>query len=170
MAIDSFAIDEEMPQFYGELRRIAHLLLRRGQAGETLNTTALVNEAWLKLAGADARFNDRQHFFAASARAMRHILVDAARRRGASKRGGLQVAATPADSELAIAAQAEQVLAIEEALASLADLDPRLTQVVECRVFAGYSEEETAEVLGLSLRTSQRLWTRARAWLAVAMS
>jgi RNA polymerase sigma factor (TIGR02999 family) len=165
---DRGAFDRLMPHFYGDLRRIAHGQLGRIRPGETLDTTALVHEAYLKLANHAGGYADRGHFFAVSARAMRQILVDYARRRGASKRGGDQPPSPPGDPP-AIDAEIEQVLAVEEALSRLSELDPRLVRVVECRVFGGYSEEETAAALGLSLRTAQRLWMRAKAWLAEEM-
>ncbi len=166
---DREAFDRLMPHFYADLRRIAHGQLGRIRPGETLDTTALVHEAYLKLADHAGHYADRGHFFAVSARAMRQILVDYARRRGASKRGGDQAAPPHPGDPPAIDAEIEQVLAVEDALSRLSELDPRLVRVVECRVFGGYSEEETAAALGLSLRTAQRLWMRARAWLAEEM-
>jgi RNA polymerase sigma factor (TIGR02999 family) len=162
---DRGALDCLIPLLYEDLRRIAHRQLGRLRPGQTLNTTGLVSEAYLRLAGRDAGYADRAHFFAVSATAMRQILVDHSRRRGARKRGGGMVPVTLDESVLAADAEAEQVLAVEQALSRLTELDPRLVQVVECRVFAGYTEEETAEALGLSLRSTQRYWSRARAWL-----
>ncbi|HRC84036.1 MAG TPA: ECF-type sigma factor [Thermoanaerobaculia bacterium] len=166
---DREAFDRLMPLLYGDLRRIAHRQLGRLRPGQTWNTTALVHEVYLKLADKDGDYQDRAHFFALSARAMRQILVDYSRRRNAAKRGGVQVAETLDENFHAAAAEAEQVLALEQALARLAELDPRLVQVVECRVFAGYTEEETAQALAISLRSVQRYWMRARAWLAEEM-
>lgn len=166
---DRAAFDRLMPLLYADLRRIAHGQLGRIRPGQTLDTTALVHEAYLKLADHAGAYADRGHFFAVSARAMRQILVDYARRRGASKRGGDQAAAPLADGPPAIDAEIGQVLAVEQALSRLSELDTRLVRVVECRVFGGYSEEETATALGLSLRTAQRLWMRAKAWLAEEM-
>lgn len=171
---DRAAFDRLVPRVYGELRRIAHRLLGRRPGGDSWNTTALVHETYLKLAAGAGGYNDRQHFFAVSARAMRHLLVDSARRRAALKRGGPASPET-LDEEalagvLAEAGEAERILAVEEALERLADLDPRLTQVIECRIFAGYSEEETALALGVSLRSVQRYFLRAKAWLAEEMS
>ncbi len=167
--IDRPGLDRALPGIYDELRRIAHRMLGRLKPGATWSTTALVNETYLKLAGRAGGYQDRAHFFAVSARAMRHILVDYARRRRADKRGGALSPDTLDDDAVAIEVQVERILAVEAALLRLADLDPRLTQVVECRVFAGYSEAETAEALGLSLRSVQRYWMRARAWLAEEM-
>ena len=166
---DRAAFDALLPLLYPELRRIAHRQLARVRAGETWNTTALVHEAYLKLAGHPGGYADLPHFYAVSARAMRHLLVDFARRRTAAKRGGPQMPETLDESLVDAAAEAERILAIEQALSRLAELDPRLVQVVECRVFAGYTEEETAAALELSLRSVQRYWQRPRAWLAEEM-
>lgn len=163
---DSEAFGRLLPHLYEDLRRIAHRQLVRLPLGETWNTTALVNEAYLRLVEHHGDYNDRLHFFAVSATAMRQILVDYSRRRMAAKRGG-GVPPEPLDeSSLAASAEAEAVLAVEDVLSRLGDVDPRLVAVVECRVFGGYTEEETAAALGLSLRSTQRLWVRARAWLA----
>ncbi len=165
------AFDRLVPLVYDELRRIAHGHLRRHRPGQTLDTTGLVHEAYLKLAeqgGLDVR--DRGHFLAVSARAMRQVLVDFARARTAAKRGGPDVQRVPLEEEAAaVASQAELLLDIDRALESLRGHSERLAQVVECRYFAGYSEEETAEALGTSLRTAQRDWLRARAWLRRAL-
>jgi RNA polymerase sigma factor (TIGR02999 family) len=163
---DGEAFAALVPLLYGELRQLAHRQLVRLRPGETWNTTALVHEAYLKLVHHDGGYADRAHFFALSARAMRQVLVDYARRRSAAKRGG-GGAAVPLDEDaLAADAEAERVLAVEEAISRLAELDPRLVQVVECRAFAGYTEEETAAALSMSLRSVQRYWMRARGWLA----
>lgn len=166
---DRGAFDQLMPLLYGDLRRIAHGQLGRLRPGQTMNTTALVNEVYLKLADHGGGFADRGHFFAVSATAMRQILVDYARKRRAGKRGGGVEDESLSDHSPALEAEIEQVLAVEQALSRLSELDPRLVQVVECRVFGGYSEDETALALGLSLRTAQRLWMRAKAWLAEEM-
>jgi len=161
------AFDRLVPLVYDELRRIAHGHLRRHRSGGTLDTTGLVHEAYLKLAaqeGLDVR--DRGHFLAVSARAMRQVLVDFARARAAAKRGGPEARrVTLEDDSAAVAAQAERLLDVDRALERLRAHSDRLSRVVECRYFAGYSEEETAEALGVSLRTAQRDWLRARAWL-----
>jgi RNA polymerase sigma factor (TIGR02999 family) len=167
---DPAAFDGLVGLLYADLRHIAHRQLGRLRPGETWNTTALVHEVYLKLAGHDGSYADRTHFLAVSARAMRQILVDYARRRATAKRGGDLAPASLDEATVAAEAEAEQVLAIEQALARLATLDGRLVQVVECRVFGGYTEEETAAALGLSLRSVQRLWLRARAWLAEEMA
>jgi RNA polymerase sigma-70 factor, ECF subfamily len=166
------AFDRLVPLVYDELRRIAHHHLRRSRRGRTLNTTALVHEAWLKMSDPAALdVKDRSHFLAVSACAMRQVLVDFARTRTAAKRGGGQLAQVTLDDGLAsVEAQAELMLDLDRALARLRVHNERLAQVVECRYFAGMSEEETAEALGVSLRTAQRDWLRARAWLKEELS
>lgn len=156
---------------YDELRRIAHRELGGGyRASETMSTTALVHEAYLKLVdGARAGAESRTHFFALSCRAMRQILIDHARRRMAQKRGG-GAAHIPLENAVAVAEErAEALLALDEALTRLAALDPRLEQVVECRYFGGLSVEETAAIVGTSPRTVERDWSRAKAYLMQAV-
>jgi len=151
---------------YDDLRRIARRQLGRLRPGQTINSTGLVHEAYLKMVDQSrVSLQDRSHFFAVSARAMRQILVDHARRRGRRKRGGDAKPTTLDDAMTPIAADAERILLIHDALDRLTAVDARLTQVVECRFFAGYSEDETAEILGVSARTVRRDWMRARAWL-----
>jgi RNA polymerase sigma factor (TIGR02999 family) len=163
---DRTAFDRLLPLVYDELRRIARGHLRRGARGQTLDTTGLVHEAYLKLAASEGlRVQDRQHFMAISARAMRQVIVSRARARAADKRGG-GVAPVPLDEERAAAEhQARWLLDLDLALAELRQRDERLATIVDCRFFAGMSEEETAETLSVSLRTVQRGWMRARAWL-----
>lgn len=155
---------------YDQLKALARRV-RAGRAGETLNTTALVNEAWLKLAaGQGVWWKDREHFFAVAARAMRQILVDSARRRTASKRGGAGRWLVSLDEGRERApVRPEQLLALDEALTRLAAIDPRRAEVVEQRYFAGLSVPETARVLGISTATVERDWRTARAWLAVEL-
>jgi RNA polymerase sigma factor (TIGR02999 family) len=168
---DAAAFDRLVPLVYDDLRRVARGQLRKGGRGSLLDTTALVHEAWFKLSeGGDVAFQDRGHFLAVSARAMRQVIVDLARRRNAAKRGGGAVHAVLDEGSVAAAEDAFRVLAIDLALDRLAARSPRLAQVVECRFFAGLGEEETAEALGVSLRTVQREWTRARAWLREDLS
>ena len=153
-----------IPLMYQDLRRIARRERSRVRAGETLQTTALVHEAYLKL-GHVASFNDDEHFLRACALAMRHILVNHARERMARKRGG-GAANIPIDEAPEISgAPDEIVVKINTALLDLAQLSPRLAQVVECRFFAGYEDSETAVALGLTDRTVRRDWVKARAWL-----
>lgn len=163
---DAGAFERMIPIVYADLRRLARAQLRRMRPGATLDTTALVHEAYLKLVDQDrAVFQDRGHFLAVSAIAMRQLLVDHARHKGRDKRGG-GAAHDPID-ELAdrIGRDAREILELDLALGRLADVEPRLARVVECRYFAGLSEAETAEALGVSLRTAQREWLKARAWL-----
>jgi RNA polymerase sigma factor (TIGR02999 family) len=164
------AFDELVPMVYGQLREIARRQLRRLPRGETLNTTGLVHEAYMQLVdetGVD--WQDRSHFLAVAARAMRRIAVDHARHRSAQKRGGGLPAATLEPDHAGAAGQPETVLAVHDALAQLGEINERLVRVVECRYFAGMTEEETAEALDVSVRTVQRDWTRARAWLLKAL-
>jgi RNA polymerase sigma factor (TIGR02999 family) len=156
-----------LPSVYEELRRLARRQRRRLPAGHTLATTALVHEAYLKIAGR-AEWQGESHVRAAAAIAMRQILVDYARERSALKRGGGQAIVALADHDAADS-QARQVVGLDSALRDLAKVDGRLVRIVECRVFAGYSEEETARALSTSLRTVQRDWSRARTWLKEAM-
>jgi len=163
---DRTAFDRLLPLVYDELRRIARSHLRRGARGQTLDTTGLVHEAYLKLAASEGlRVQDRQHFMAVSARAMRQVIVSRARARAADKRGG-GVPPVQFDEERAAAErQAQWLLDLDLALAQLRQRDERLAAIVDCRFFAGMSEGETAETLSVSLRTVQRGWVRARAWL-----
>ncbi|MEM7050172.1 MAG: ECF-type sigma factor [Acidobacteriota bacterium] len=166
---DREAFDRLMPLVYQDLRRIAHGHLRRGPLGQTLQTTGLVHEAYLKLIDPSGlEVKDRGHFLALAARAMRQVVIQIARRKGAAKRGGGE-RPLPLDEErlgaLALDGGSARLLTLDAALERLAERDQRLARVVECRFFAGLSEQETAEALGVSLRTAQRIWMRARAWL-----
>ncbi|MGI9182743.1 MAG: ECF-type sigma factor [Longimicrobiaceae bacterium] len=166
---DHQALDAFFARVYEELRRLASQV-RRGRAGETLSTTALVHEAYLKLVpSAEIEWESRAHFFAVAARAMRQVLVSAARRRLAEKRGGGDWLVTLGDSVPSEPVRPERLLALDEALARLAAMDERQARIVEQRFFAGLTVEETAEVLGLSERTVKRDWRAARAWLAAEL-
>lgn len=160
--------DELLPIFYADLKRLARRERARVGAGVTLQTTALVHEAYLKLRGAGG-WNDDSHFLRAAALAMRHALVNHAEARLAAKRGGGAPHLPPTEAlEVGVDAafaRDENLLALNQALERLAELSPRLAQVVECRFFAGYDERETARTLALSERTVRRDWTLARAWL-----
>ena len=163
---DRAAFDRLVPLVYDELRRMARRHLRRGPRGPTLDTTALVHEAYLKLAGSPGlRLNDRGHLMAVTARAMRQVIVSRARARLARKRGGGEVVVTLEEERVGKAPAAEWLVDLDRALDRLRARDEQLARVFECRYFAGLGEEETAEALGLSLRTGQRAWMRARAWL-----
>jgi RNA polymerase sigma factor (TIGR02999 family) len=162
------AAEQLFPVLYDEVSRLAHRERRRVRAGETMRTTALVNEAYLKLIRSGA-FNDRAHFLRAAALAMRHILVNHARDRVAAKRGGGAPLET-LDEEIAGEAPADAtVIEVHEAVDRLAQLDERLAQVVECRFFAGFTEQDTAMALGMTERTIRRDWVKARAWLRVEL-
>lgn len=163
---DQAALERLVPLVYGELRRIAHRYMRREDPGHTLRTTALVNEAYLRLIDVDhVEWQDRAHFFAVSAQMMRRILVDAARARGREKRGGGSPVLNLSDSVEALIARGPKLMALDDALNSLAKLDTRKAMVVEMRFFGGLSAEETASVLGISAQTVLCDWTLARAWL-----
>ena len=163
---DRAAFDQLVPMLYDDLRKVARAQLRRGRPGATLDTTVLVHELYLKMADQlrlDAR--DRGHFLAISAHAMRQVIADYARRRTAAKRGG-DSDPVPLDEVPEIAdREARWLLDVDQALERLAGRDERMAKVVECRFFAGFSEEETAAALDTSVRTVQRDWMRARAWL-----
>ena len=155
-----------MTQVYGELRCLARKYMRAERANHTLQATALVNEAYLRLMGQqDASWQDRAHFFAAAAQLMRHILVDHARSRKAGKRGGEQQQVTLTESIAAEEKKTVEVLALHEALEKLARLDERQARVVEMHFFGGLTFGEIAYVLDTSERTVKRDWTMARAWL-----
>ncbi|MEL7061156.1 MAG: ECF-type sigma factor [Acidobacteriota bacterium] len=166
---DPDAFDRLVELVYDDLRRIARQQ-RRGRSA-TLETSALVHEAYLRLSRADPAWNDRRHFYAVAARAMRQIFVDHARRHRRAKRGG-DVDKVPFDEAMdaPVSAPVERALAIDEALRRLEASEPRLVRVVECRFFAGLSEEETRDVLEVSLRTVQRDWQRAREVLRSILS
>jgi RNA polymerase sigma factor (TIGR02999 family) len=162
---DSDSIQALFPRVYRELKLVARSQLRRA-SGHSLDTTGLVHEAYFKLADLDvAAVADRAHFLAISARAMRQVLVAAARTRNRSKRGSGQRPKTFDDALVGKRVELEDVLAVHDALGRLQSLDPRLVQIVECRFFAGLTEDETAEALGISVSTVQRDWRRAKAWL-----
>ena len=166
---DEEAFSQLVPLVYDHLRRLAHsqLLFKRRN---TLDTTGLVHEAYLKLSSQKgARWRDRSHFFSASAQAMRHILVDAARRRLSQKRGAGENPATLPEEIENEQNHAVDVLAVHQALDRLRKVDPQLSRVVECRFFAGLTGEETAVALDVSERTAHRYWLRAKAWLEVTL-
>jgi RNA polymerase sigma factor (TIGR02999 family) len=162
---DPAARERLVPIVYDELRRLAHYYMRGERTGHTLQTTALVNEVYLRLAGIDGmRWRDRAHFFAMAATLMRRVLVDYARQRAREKRGaGVSVTSL---GEHAVAVQpAVDIVALDEALQRLATVDPQQSRVVELRFFAGLSVDETAEALGISPATVKRDWATARLWL-----
>jgi RNA polymerase sigma factor (TIGR02999 family) len=168
---DDSALAQLVPRVYDELRRIAHRHLRAERPGRTLQTTALVHEAYLRLVDTRrVRWESRAHFLSVAAQAMRRILVDAARARGARKRGG-GVAVEALDEAAAVAPQREaSLVALDDALTALAEVDPRKSRVVELRYFGGLSVEETAAVLRVSPETVHRDWRVAKAWLLRELS
>ena len=167
---DPNALDRLFSLVYDELRRIARRQLNREQPGHTLDTTALVHEAYIKLVDQTrVAWVDRSHFLAIAAQAMHRILVDYARQYRALKRGN-GAERVPLDDEHAVAEErADTLLALDEALSQLAQLDDRLSRVVECRFFGGLTEEETGQALGVTARTVRRDWTKAKGWLQRAL-
>ncbi len=168
---DEQARDQLMPVIYDELRRMARGHLRRERPGHTLQPTALVNEAYLRLVDqSQVNWQNRAHFFGAAARLMRQILVNHAEARQAAKRGGEAERVSLADAELPAAEQEDDLIALDQALRRLEQLDPRQTRIVEMRYFSGLSIEEIAEALGVSPATVKREWSAARAWLRRELS
>lgn len=164
---DPKAAEELLPLVYDELRRLAARKLVQERPGQTLETTALVHEAYLRLVGPSGgdRWDHRGHFFAAAAEAMRRILVEAARRKACLKRGGGLERVDRDPAELPETVRPEELIAVDEALGLLARADPRAAELVKLRYFAGLSMADSAAVLGLSTRSAERTWTYARAWL-----
>ena len=167
---DSKAAAELLPLVYDELRRLAARRLVGEPNQHTLQPTALVHEAWLKISGNEQRaWNGRQHFFASAAEAMRRILVDRARRRLAAKRGAGEVHLDTDDLEIPAPAPDEQLLRVSEALEKFAAADARKAELVKLRFFVGLTFEEAAEVMGIAVPTAKEWWAYARAWLRVEM-
>ena len=168
---DPHAAGQLLPLVYDELRKLAAARLVHEAPGQSLQATALVHEAYLRLVGPDPdrAFDGRGHFFAAAAEAMRRILVERARRRRARKRGGGQARSAVNPDQLTAPGRADDLLALEEALTRLATEDPEAARVVQLRYFAGLSVEEAADSLGMSRATAYRHWTFARAWLRCAL-
>lgn len=159
-------VDHLFPLVYDELRRIAHIHLAGERPDHTLSTTALVHEAYLKLVDQSrAGWQDRAHFCAVASKAMRRILIDYARKRGALKRGGSNQRVSIDENEIAVSEKAGVLVSLDEALDRLSNLDERSATIVELRFFGGLQEEEIAEVVGVSVRTVRRDWVKARAWL-----
>jgi RNA polymerase sigma factor (TIGR02999 family) len=163
---DQSALDKLFPLVHAELRRIARRQMSHERPGHTLQATALVNEAYLKLAGQEGfEWQNRAHFFAVSAQVMRHILIDHARAHARDKRGGGAVQVSLQEAVLVNGQPPEHFLALDEALQKLERVDPQKGKLVELRYFGGLSVEETAEVLNISPRTVRREWRRSKAWL-----
>jgi len=160
------ALEDLLPLIYGELRRVAQRQIRRERPGHSLGASGLVNEAYLKLVDqAEVDWKCREHFFAVAARAMRQVLVDYARKRNAEKRGGEWDRTSLDGKGIGFHTPPEDLLALDQALDRLDRISARMRQVVEYRFYCGLTEEETAELLGVTKRTIQREWAKARAWL-----
>jgi RNA polymerase sigma factor (TIGR02999 family) len=168
---DPTAAEQLLPMVYEELRKLAAAKLAHEKPGQTLQATALVHEAYLRLVDVEKlpSWNGRGHFFGAAAEAMRQILVDRARQKLSLKRGGSFERQELQSDEIATAAAPEEVVSVHDALDALADDDPLAADLVKLRYFAGFSIEEAAEVLQLSRATAYRVWTYARAWLRVSL-
>ena len=160
---DAQSAEEFLPLIYQELRQLARAKMAREQPGHTLQPTALVHEAWMRLG--NARFENRAHFFSAAAEAMRRILIDRARRKLAARHGGREEHMDVNDVEIAAPAKDDELLAVHEALDKLATQDPQKAELVKLRYFAGLSHQEAADSLGIGRRAADRLWALARAWL-----
>lgn len=168
---DKSALDKLMPLVEAELHKLAHHYMRRERGGQTLQTTALVNEAYLKLVDErEAHFQNRTHFFAVAAQLMRRIMVDHARARHALKRGGEALKVSLDEAALVTDERAAELIALDEALGRLAAFDARKCEIVEMRYFGGLSVEEVAEVLKIHPNTVTRDWSAARAWLYADLS
>lgn len=159
------ALDELYPLVYDELHRLARRYMSRERKGHTLQTTALINEAYVRLVGQKVNWANRSHFFAISAQIMRRILIDHARRHAYAKRGGGAQQVSLEEAATVTPDQSAELIRLDEALTSLAEMDPRRSQVVELRYFGGLNNEEIAGVLNVSENTVTRDWNMARAWL-----
>ena len=163
---DRASADELLPLVYEDLRKLAALKMADQAPGHTLQPTALVHEAWLRLAGNEpGRFAGRAHFYAAAAEAMRHILIDSARRKSASRHGGGRVRVDIEEVEMASLTDGDELLAVHEVLDKLAAEDPQKAELTKLRYLCGLTGEEAAEVLGISVATAKRHWAYARAFL-----
>lgn len=167
---DSKAANELLPLVYDELRRLATYKMSNEAAGHTLQPTALVHEAWLRLTGnEELRWDSRAHFFGAAAEAMRRILVESARRKKRLKHGGELQRVNVDEVDLALPLPADELLALDEALDKLGTVDSRAAEVVKLCFFVGLTQEQAGDQLGISLATAERLWSFARAWLYLEM-
>lgn len=168
---DKTALDRLVPLVYREMRRLAGYYMRRQRADHTLQTSALINEAYLRLIDhKNMRWENRAHFYAVAAQAMRRILVDHARSRGYQKRGGGALKVSFDEAAIGAEERAAELIALDDALKDLAAMDPRKSQIVELRYFGGLSVDETAEVIGVSAVTIMREWRSAKGWLLRAIS
>ncbi len=167
---DAEAVDQLMPLVYNELRRLAHYQLQRDRSDHTLDTTALVHEAYLNLVGQQAEWQSRAHFFAIASRVMRRILIWYARKRNAAKRGGNRLNLSLDQVVVLSDDHLEELLSLDQALTRLQAMDARLCRIVEYRYFGGLTVEETARVMNLSPATIKRDWKTAKAWLRRELS
>jgi RNA polymerase sigma factor (TIGR02999 family) len=168
---DEGALEKLFPLVEPELHRLAHYYMSQERAGHTLQTTAILNEAYLRLVdNSTPTWQNRSHFVAVAAQVMRRIMVDHARKRRSLKRGGGAIKVALDEVALVTEARSEELLALDDALETLAEQDPRKSRIVELRYFGGLTVEETAEFLKLSLRTVEREWTMAKAWLYRALN
>lgn len=168
---DGHASSELLPLLYGELRRLAGARMQREKAGHTLQPTALVHEAWIRMVGeSDRTWANRAHFFAAASESMRRILIGSARRKSRIKRGGGQIRINLDDLDLAAAQADDNILLINEAVEELEKTDPEKARIVIMKFFGGMTNQEVAEHLGVTERTIERQWAYARAWLLQAVT
>lgn len=168
---DQVALEHLMPLVYGELRKMAGRYMRQQSVGHTFQTTDLIHEAYIKLAKQnDPEWQNRAHFFAVASTVMRHILVDYARSKQSQKRGGWQEKVTLSDDCAVLPSQAAEIVALDDALKALAELDERKSRIVELKYFAGITNDEIAEVLNVSTETVKRDWRFARTWLLRELS
>jgi RNA polymerase sigma factor (TIGR02999 family) len=163
------ALDQLVAAIYPELKRLAHFQLAGERRGHSLNTTAIVHEAFVRLVSGNSKWTDRRHFLRAASTVMRHLLVDHARKRRAGKRGAGVAPVTLEDERFSSEDDSMAVLTLDRAIRDIAEIDPRLEQIIECRYFAGLSVADTAEALGMAVRTVERDWQRARGYLLKAM-
>lgn len=164
---DQTALDELMPIVYDELRRMARRYMNRQESGHTMQTTELIHEAYLKLAGNEEKdWKNRAHFFGVAAQAMRHILVDYARSKKSQRRGGFQQKITLVENVIVSNGRSDEIVALDDALLKLAEFDKRKSKIVEMKFFSGLNFEEIAEVLQLSVITVKRDWSFAKNWLS----
>ncbi len=168
---DREVVDQIVPLLYDELSRIARAQRRRSPRAEALDTGSVLHEAYLRLVDqTSAVWEDRVHFLAYASRAMRSVLLDHARRHSRLKRGGDAVRVTLQDDDAVVTREAETIIAVDDALTRLAEEEPRLARVVECRFYGGMSEKETAAAVGVTGRTVRRDWLKAKAWLQDALA
>lgn|SRR5690606_2779273 len=163
------ALDALVEALYPDLKRLARYQLASERPGHTLSTTAIVHEAFVRLASGNTGWSDRAHFMRAAATVMRHLLVDHERKRAAAKRGGGNAPLTLDEDRCATVDDGMAVLALDNAMKEIAEIDPRLERILECRYFAGLSVTETAEALDMAVRTVERDWQRAKAYLLQAL-